>query len=160
MELSEPCGKNDGSVQRTRYFRCPSMCGVFVRPVNCSTSEVSTSRPNTPEIKRRLSSRSAGLVKTPTRIMPRRGPVPHSTGKVGGRQGDRREGEWELENFKPRSHYNDFDSITNDHTYHSEPDTVKDSYSVDQAPVQGNSPSGSHKEGKGQLLDRMTDAVS
>lgn len=46
MELSEPRGKNDGSVKGVRYFSCKMSYGVFVRsrnvaivqlPVRCTT---------------------------------------------------------------------------------------------------------------------------
>lgn len=32
IELFEPNGKNDGSVQGVKYFNCKPNCGVFVRP--------------------------------------------------------------------------------------------------------------------------------
>lgn len=32
IELSEPKGKNDGSVKDVEYFKCPMLHGVFVRP--------------------------------------------------------------------------------------------------------------------------------
>jgi dynactin 1 len=31
VELPEPKGKNDGSVQGVAYFQCKPLCGVFVR---------------------------------------------------------------------------------------------------------------------------------
>lgn len=32
LELGEPMGKNNGSVQGVQYFRCHHNCGIFVRP--------------------------------------------------------------------------------------------------------------------------------
>ena len=175
IELTEPCGKNDGAVQRTRYFRCPAMCGVFVRPMNCSSSEESMSRPNTPEIKRRLSSRagmSGGLVKTPTRVVPRRGhdqghghgqSTPQSTGRgmlahTGeARRGQRRdepEPGPDPEHFRPRSYYQDFDS--NPISKYTTSNSDGASTHMPHSYIMG-SPSGERRE---QLLLRMTDAVS
>lgn len=32
VALDEPSGKNNGTINGTQYFACPSSCGVFVRP--------------------------------------------------------------------------------------------------------------------------------
>ncbi|KAF2836958.1 Cap-Gly domain-containing protein [Patellaria atrata CBS 101060] len=39
ITLDEPVGKNDGSVQGTRYFACGRNCGVFVRPERCEKGD-------------------------------------------------------------------------------------------------------------------------
>jgi len=165
VELSEPCGKNDGAVQRTRYFRCPHMCGVFVRPMNCSTSEASTSRPNTPEMRRRLSTRSPGLMMTPTRIMPRRGLQPASTGKLKGQPGKAEDGEWEQ--FRPRSHsHYDLETVGNGrdelggHTNDITATNTTNYRSVrDQYEENGESPYSPRKDRRVNLINRMNEAI-
>lgn len=39
VELDEPTGKNDGSVNGSRYFSCKANCGVFVRPERVEVGE-------------------------------------------------------------------------------------------------------------------------
>ena len=48
IHLDKAIGKNDGSVQNTRYFNCPNNHGIFVRPnlVHPSSSSSSSNRKN------------------------------------------------------------------------------------------------------------------
>ena len=39
VELDEPTGKNNGSVQGTAYFQCKERFGVFVRPERVETGQ-------------------------------------------------------------------------------------------------------------------------
>lgn len=41
MELSEPTGKNDGSVKGVRYFSCKANHGIFVKENTVSVVPVS-----------------------------------------------------------------------------------------------------------------------
>ncbi|RXK41589.1 dynactin 1 [Tremella mesenterica] len=46
VELSEPTGKNDGTVQGMKYFDCKPQHGVFVRPSQVKVLETPKSRPS------------------------------------------------------------------------------------------------------------------
>ena len=46
VELSEPSGKNDGSLEGQRYFDCLPGYGIFVKPYGLIIVDESTPRPN------------------------------------------------------------------------------------------------------------------
>eukprot|EP00928_Gymnodinium_smaydae_P089418 TRINITY_DN73388_c0_g1_i1.p1 TRINITY_DN73388_c0_g1~~TRINITY_DN73388_c0_g1_i1.p1 ORF type:complete len:466 (+),score=72.45 TRINITY_DN73388_c0_g1_i1:74-1471(+) len=61
VELQEKNGKNDGSVQGTRYFSCDDRCGLFLRPSNLHVlREADMAKPLAPVAEERR--RSAAVV--------------------------------------------------------------------------------------------------
>lgn len=67
VELKEPAGKNDGSVQGVRYFECKAACGLFVRP-NMVHKLDTTSKPG--DSAAQSPSKRRGKVREPKRISP------------------------------------------------------------------------------------------
>jgi dynactin 1 len=54
VELSEPTGKNDGTVQSVKYFTCKPNHGMFVRPSQVKVISEPTVRCHTPQIARNI----------------------------------------------------------------------------------------------------------
>lgn len=50
IELNRPVGKNDGSVQGVRYFKCPDQCGIFVQFPRISRLLSETRKTNSPSV--------------------------------------------------------------------------------------------------------------
>ena len=55
VELSEPKGKNDGSVQGIQYFTCRPNYGVFVKPSQVKVVSVELPQPQAVRVLRNVS---------------------------------------------------------------------------------------------------------
>lgn len=55
VELSEPVGKNDGTVQGVKYFTCKPNHGMFLRPSQVKVVSEPTVCYNAPQIFRNIS---------------------------------------------------------------------------------------------------------
>ncbi|KAK3947797.1 dynein associated protein-domain-containing protein [Pseudoneurospora amorphoporcata] len=77
IELDEPSGKNDGSVQGERYFNCEMGYGMFVRPTtfNVIAQPPSPSGPASSTFKKSVNTRPTSLSTSTTRR-----PAPADTG--------------------------------------------------------------------------------
>ncbi|KAG9313881.1 dynein associated protein-domain-containing protein [Chiua virens] len=76
IELFEPKGKNDGSIQGVVYFSCKPLFGVFIRP---SQVKILASEPEQPPASRALSRSTTSHQRTPSTSLARPSPSRSAT---------------------------------------------------------------------------------